>query len=205
MRTDLGAAMSFSPKDILPRDFADCDHVHVEGYLLFNPELILEVLKAAKEAGSRVSLDLGSFEVVDHAREILPGLLRNYVDVVFANEEEAAVFCGKDDPELGLEELGKLCSIAAVKLGKKGALVRDATGAHRVPAFLTNGAIDTTGAGDFWAAGFLYGLINNYPVAACASTGALLGRHVVEHMGATLPVDTWKIVLEETNQLLNRI
>ncbi|MFW6333060.1 MAG: adenosine kinase [Thermodesulfobacteriota bacterium] len=205
MRTDLGAAMAFSPEDIHPEDFAGCDHVHVEGYLLFNPELILAVLKAAKEAGCRVSLDLGSFEIVDHAREALPGILENYVDVVFANEEESAVYCGKDDPEYGLEELGKLCSIAAVKLGKKGALVRDAAGAHHVPAFMTDRAVDTTGAGDFWAAGFLYGLINHHPVDACAKTGALLGRHVVEHLGAALPLKAWRNIMEETNQILNRI
>lgn len=205
MRTDLGAAMAFSPADVSPKDFAGCGHVHVEGYLLFNPELILAVLKAAKEAGCRISLDLGSFEVVDHAREMLPGLLKNYVDVVFANEEEAAVYCGQDDPEIGLGELGKLCSIAAVKLGKQGALVRDVAGMHRVPAFLTNRAVDTTGAGDYWAAGFLYGLLNKYPVDACARTGALLGKHVVEHLGAALPDSTWKTILEETNQVLNRI
>ncbi len=204
MRTDLGAAMTFSPDDIQPDDFRDCLHVHAEGYLLFNPTLILAVLKSAKAAGCRVSLDLGSFEVVEHAHDMLTGLLENYVDVVFANEEEAAVFCGSKDPEVGLAELAKRCDIAAVKLGKEGALVRDAGGTHHVPAFRTERAIDTTGAGDYWAAGFLYGLLKGYPVDTCAALGALMGRHVVEHMGADLPEPVWQNVMNEMNAIITK-
>ena len=92
MRTDLGAAMSLSPDEISVSDFVGCTHAHIEGYLLFNESLMLRVIESAKEAGCTISLDLASFEVVNATKSILPGILRNYVDIVFANEEEAAAF-----------------------------------------------------------------------------------------------------------------
>jgi len=98
MRTDLGAAVSFAPEEVSVEDFKNCERVHVEGCLLCNRDLFLDVLNAAKQAGCMVSLDLGSFALVSNTVDILPELLDNYVDVVLANENEAAVFCGKDDP-----------------------------------------------------------------------------------------------------------
>ena len=197
MRTYLGAAMTLAPSDIIPEDFVGCSHVHVEGYLLFNHELLRTVLETAKNAGCSISLDLGSFEVVEAARGILPEMLDRYVDIVFANEEEAEAFCGESDPLIGLGELGKLCEITAVKIGKNGAWLKDNKEAVHVPVIPVESVIDTTGAGDYWAAGFLYGFMNGYSLTASGHLGAILGGHVVQNPGAALTADTWRRVLHE--------
>ena len=92
MRTDLGAAMTLSPDEVSVADFAGAKHVHMEGYLLFNRDLMKKVLESAKEAGCSTSLDMASFEVVKASEEVLPGWLKDYVDIVFANEDEAAAY-----------------------------------------------------------------------------------------------------------------
>ena len=117
MRTHLGAAMGLKPTHIDPADFRGCVHAHIEGYLLFDPELLSAVLKAAKHSGCRTSLDLASFEVVNAARKTLPALLDQYVDMVFANEEEAQAFAQSTDPAVCLAELTRHCQTAALKQG----------------------------------------------------------------------------------------
>ncbi len=204
MRTDLGAAMTFSPADVGSDDFKGCRHVHVEGYLLFNRELLYAVLKAARAAGCTVSLDLGSFEVVAAAKDILPDILKDYVDIVFANEEEAAVFTGGKDPETGLAALGHLCRVAAVKVGRDGAYLKDENGTTHVPAMVVDTVVDTTGAGDYWAAGFLFAHLNGYSLAKSGCVGSLFGKHVIGCMGADLDAGTWGDIIAETTLLLSK-
>ncbi|MDM8514616.1 adenosine kinase [Desulfobacterales bacterium HSG16] len=202
MRTHLGAAMTLAPDDIKDSDFINCRHVHVEGYLLFNPDLLTAVLKSARNAECSVSLDLGSFEVVRSAEKILPDLLADYVDMVFANEDEAAAFCNDTDPEKGLEALGRLCRISAVKIGKDGSWLKQGNQVVHVPAIPVDDAVDTTGAGDFWASGFLFGYLNGYSLNTCGKIGSVLGKHVVRHFGANLPASAWEAVQTETRSLL---
>ncbi|MFZ7126715.1 MAG: adenosine kinase [Desulfobacterales bacterium] len=203
MRTDLGAAMGFGPEDVSASDFEGCRHVHVEGYLLFNPDLLLAVLDAARAAGCSVSLDLGSFEVVEAAGPALPGILDEYVDIVFANETEAAAFCGASDPDSGLSALGNACGVAAVKIGSAGAWLRRGTDTVHVPAIPAAKVVDTTGAGDYWAAGFLFGHLNGYSLTTSGRLGSLLGKHVVETMGAFLAPESWDRIILEATLLLN--
>jgi sugar/nucleoside kinase (ribokinase family) len=191
MRTDLGAAAGFAPDEVSVADFRNCRHAHVEGYLLFNRDLSLAVLKAAGAAGCTVSLDLGSFEVVDGSADILPDLLARYVDVVMANEDEAAAFCGDRDARTGLNALAEHCATAVVKQGAQGALIKSNGATVDVPALAVDDVKDTTGAGDFWAAGFLYGHLNGYTPEACGHLGAVLGAQAVRHMGADLPEPEW--------------
>ena len=198
LRTDLGAAATLRPEEITPADFVGCTHAHVEGYLLFNPELMMAVLKSAREANCSISLDLASFEVVEAAREILPGLLRDYILMVFANEEEAAAFHGEEAPEGDLAvDLSRYCDLAVVKAGSKGAWLARGTEALHCPAVPDVKAIDTTGAGDYWAAGFLAGWLKGKPLEQCARWGALLGAEVVQVIGAALPEERWKKILGE--------
>ena len=194
LRTCLGAAMTLSPDEVTPADFAGCRIAHIEGYLLFNRDLMVAVLAAAKTAGCAVSLDLGSFEVVRAAADILPDLLRDSVDIVYANEEESEAFCGDPDPRAGLEALGALCEVAAVKIGKDGAWIRGPEGVVRVDPIAGVKAVDATGAGDFWAAGFLYGHLRGLSPAASGKIGSLLGAEVVRQMGADLPGPRWDAV-----------
>ncbi len=196
LRTCLGAAATLAPAEISPADFAGCAHAHVEGYLLFNPELMRAVLRAAKAAGCTISVDLASFEVVRAARASLPQLLREWVDLVFANEEEAAAFHGGPAaPQVLAGNLAGHCPLAAVKAGAKGAWLASGGEVLHVPAQPGVRAIDTTGAGDFWAAGFLAGWLRGRPLATCGAWGAQLGAAIVQVIGTELPEPEWERLL----------
>ena len=198
LRTDLGAAATLSPEDITPADFMGCSHAHIEGYLLFNPDLMLKVLKSAKEANCSISLDLASYEVVEAARDSLPILLSEYVDLVFANEEEAAAFNGAPgEPGDLVVKLAEYCDLAVVKVGAKGAWLARGTEAIHCPAVARVKAVDTTGAGDYWAAGFLTGWLHGKPLEVCAAWGARLGAEIVQVIGAELPEETWQRVIAD--------
>ncbi|MFW6253418.1 MAG: adenosine kinase [Chitinivibrionales bacterium] len=197
MRTHLGAAATFEHHAIKPEDFAAVKHVHLEGYLLFNAELIQKTVRCAKQAGCSVSLDLGSFEVVNASRDLIKKILRDYVDIVFANELEAQAFSGTKDMHAALDTLLHYCPIAAVKLGSKGALVKDAESKHEVDAVFAEKVVDTTGAGDLWAAGFLYGYVKKLSLDTCGRMGAVVGSHAVRHVGSSLTEETWKELTKE--------
>ncbi len=191
MRTDLGAAATLAADEIGERDFQGCRLAHLEGYLLFNRELLYAVLQAAKAAGCTISMDLGSFEVVRIAEDILPQMLSDYVDIVFANEEEAAAYAKTDSPEEGLTSLGKSCSVVAVKMGGEGALLKDGQERCSVPAIKVEDVVDTTGAGDIWASGFLYGYLKGHSLKACGEIAAVLGGEAVRQVGASLTPECW--------------
>lgn len=198
MRTDLGAAMTLHPDEISAADFAGCQHAHIEGYLLFNADLMQRVIESAKEAGCSISLDLASFEVVQAAQETLPGILKDYVDIVFANEEEAAAFTGLGDDYAAMaEELASLCEIAAVKVGAKGSYVASKGNVQKIEPVPAARVLDTTGAGDLWAAGFLYGWSRQLPLAECARIGSLLGSAVVQTQGSELSDAVWAVIMKK--------
>ncbi|MCC5788493.1 MAG: adenosine kinase [Opitutales bacterium] len=192
MRTHLGAALTLSPEEISEEDFQGCRHAHIEGYLLFNRDLLRHVLGCAKRAGCTVSLDLASFEVVQAAEDILPEILKEYVDIVFANEEEAEAFLGKGKsyPDMA-RELHEYCEIGVVKMGKAGSVVASREGVVEIEPLLVEDVVDTTGAGDLWAAGFLYGWLRSQNLAACGGNGSRLGAEVVRRMGTIIPPERW--------------
>lgn len=200
MRTHLGAAASLNKADFSAHDFSGCDHVHMEGYLLFNRELMVHILKAAKTAGCTVSVDLASFEVVQAARDILPGLIEEYVDMVFANEEEAEAFAGTDNLERCLESLSKYAELVAIKHGAEGATIRRGREKCSIEAVSVNAVVDTTGAGDMWAAGFLFGLGNGKSLEESGYYGSLLGAAVVQQQGTDVPEPKWNLLLEQLHR-----
>ncbi len=201
MRTHLGAAAAFEHHSITPADFAPIKHVHLEGYLLFNEELITKVCACAKEAGCSLSLDLGTFEIVNASRELIKTLLREYVDIVFANEMEAEAFAETNDMHAALDVLLQYCDIATVKLGGKGALIKDANSKHEIDAVFAETVIDTTGAGDLWAAGFLFGYVKGLSLETCGRMGAVVGSHAVRHIGSALTEETWKQLTKELYEI----
>lgn len=201
MRTDLGAAMLIEAADILPEDFEGCRHVHVEGYGLFNRDYFLHLLKSAKNAGCTVSIDLASFEVVRDIMDILPELLTNYVDMVFANEDEAEAFCGNADPETGLKALAACSPVAAVKLGADGALLYAEGEQCSVDAVPVSKVVDTTGAGDCWAAGFLHGYLNKWPLPDCGRFASQVGAETVRFLGASPDAEGWERIKKLESEL----
>ncbi len=192
MRTHLGAAMTFAPEHISEEDFLGCGHAHIEGYMLFNPDLMVATLKAAKAAGCTISIDLASFEVVHASQTILQELLAEYVDIVFANEEEAEAFVGSSDPGKGLASLARFCQTAAVKIGEKGALLCHRGECCHIPAVPVSKVVDTTGAGDFWAAGFLFGMLSGLSLRQSGELGAILGGTVVATEGTAVGEKKWQ-------------
>lgn len=200
MRTHLGAAMTLTPQEISAADFEAYDFAHLEGYLLFNEALMRTVLEAAQSAGCTISLDLASFEVVEAAKALLPEILDQYIDIVFANEEEAAAFTGiENDYEMMAQALHQHCDVAAVKLGARGSLIAQQNTIHSIEPVRAQTVIDTTAAGDLWAAGFLYGWLEGHPAPECAHFGSLLGAAVVQQQGSVLPDAVWTELLQAIN------
>jgi sugar/nucleoside kinase (ribokinase family) len=192
MLTYLGASAETRPEDISEKLFKDAAIVHIEGYLLFNPELMQAALAAAKAAGAKISLDLASFTVVEESKELLEQLVDSYVDVLIANEDEACAFTGYSDEHLALEALSEQADVAVLKVGPRGSYVSQAGTAIAIGPMGDGNALDTTGAGDLWAAGFLYGLVNGYPLEKCGRLGSACGYEVCQVVGANIPDEGWE-------------
>jgi sugar/nucleoside kinase (ribokinase family) len=194
MRSNLAASLLLTPEDVETLDFSDFDLVYIEGYMLFNPAF-RTILHRAGEAGCMIGFDLASFEVVRAFREELPALLTEHIDIIVANEEEAAELFGGNlsDNEM-LEELARWSRIAVIKKGKAGALIRCGAEQYHVPAELVEDPLDTTAAGDLWAAGFLYGLFTGRSLDDAAHFGAVTSGEVVKVIGSEMGHDSWEYI-----------
>lgn len=188
MRTCLGAAAALDPAQITAATFRGARVVAVEGYSLFNHALARAIVRAAKEAGCAVALDFAAFEVVEANRAVIEELFSVGIDLVFANQDEARVWAGS--PEAALEDLARRARVAAVKLGKDGAILAAGSERARVAAEVVT-PVDTIGAGDCWAAGFLAAWLRGLPLAVCGRMGSATGAAVVQVQGAQLPRETW--------------
>jgi len=189
--TYLGAASDLQADEIDATMLADCDYLYIEGYLVQNHALIRRAVELAKANGAKVCLDLASYNIVEADHDFFAELLTDYVDVVFANEEEARAFTGKEAEE-ALVELGKLCEVAVVKMGKRGSAILYQGERTFVESMTVNHVIDTTGAGDYYAAGVMYGILNGWDMKRCAQAGSLLAGNVIQVIGTTLPEEVWK-------------
>lgn len=189
MRTCLGAAAALDPERLAPATFFGAKLVVVEGYSLFNHELARAIVRHAKAAGCAVALDLAAFEVVQANREVIEELFAIGIDIVFANQDEARAWL-PGPPEAALDALAAKVGVAAVKLGKDGALIARGSERVRVGSQAVK-AIDTIGAGDCWAAGFLAAWLRGMPLDVCGNLACRCGAAVVQVQGAQLPRDTW--------------
>ncbi len=193
--TFLGAAVELSAKHINDNQFAGYDLLHVEGYLVQNHELLEAILKTASKNGLKISIDLASYNVVEDNLEFLREMVEKYVDIVFANEEEAKAFTGKNPLE-ALKEISKITDIAIVKTGKNGSLIKqgDTIVTVNVDEIVPT---DTTGAGDIYAAGFLYGLVSNLGFQKAGEIGSLLASAVIKNIGAKISDEDWEKVKKQ--------
>jgi sugar/nucleoside kinase (ribokinase family) len=197
LRTHLGAAMTLAPSEISPADLHGCRHAHIEGYLVFNQALADAVLSAARHAGCTTSVDLSSFEVVNASRTWLFSQFRKGIDVVFANEDEIrALFEDQTSDFASLaRKLASYGVLAAVKVGKDGAWIAQGAEVHRIEPVRVADVVDTNGAGDAWAAGFLFGYLRGWTLPACGALASLLGAETVMHMGPIIPQTHWELLL----------
>lgn len=192
MFTFLGASSETRPEEITKECFENAAVVHIEGYLLFNQELILAALNAAKAAGASISLDLASFTVVEESKTLLEKIVKDYVDILIANEDEARAFTGCSDEIKAIKALSENTQIAALKIGKRGSLVAHGGNILKIEPRGSGDAVDTTGAGDLWAAGFLFGLVNGYSLAKSGKLGSACGYEVCRVIGTKIPEDGWR-------------
>lgn len=197
--TYLGAAANLSAKELHPQSFEGYKYFYIEGYLVQSHELIRKAIILAKEAGAKVILDLASYNIVEENRDFLLEIIPQYADIVFANEEEAKSLLGKE-PEEAVSILAKSSEIAIVKMGAKGSWIQRGEEKVLVPAYPVN-CVDTTGAGDLYAAGFLYGLIHDRPLTVCGQIGTILAAHVIQDVGAKINADKWPEISEIINNM----
>lgn len=192
MCTYLGASSELAAADLKPEMFAGYDVLHIEGYLLQNYELITEAARMAKAAGLLVSVDFASYNVVEANLDFLKKYVAEYVDIVFANEEESHAFTGQQ-PEEALNTIAEMCQVAVVKVGKKGSFVKQGDTIYKIDAIAAN-CVDTTGAGDLYAAGFLYGWACGFDLQKCGKLGAFVSGKVVEVIGPKMSAETWELI-----------
>lgn len=199
MRSFLGASQELTLEDLDPAAFANVQLVHIEGYTLLKQSLTQKAMELAKSAGAKISFDLGSFELVKtHKKEIID-LIAGYVDIVFANAEEVKSLTGLQ-PQKACQVLKDLSEIAVILLGAKGCLVGKNNRIIHCPAYPVE-ALDSTGAGDLFASGFLHGYLEGASLEKCAHYGALAGAAVVQVQGVEILPEIWTEI--KARMLLN--
>ena len=201
MLTYLGSAAEMHASNITPALFEGYDCLYIEGYLVQEHSLIETAIRTAKECGLQVAIDLASFNVVEENLEFLRGIVAKYIDIVFANEDEARVFSGEDEPINALQYISEMCDLVIVKIGTKGALIKHKGEVIHIGIMAAAKRVDTTGAGDFYAAGFMYGLCEGLSLRQCGTIGAITAGKVIEVVGPTLGEEAWA----EIEVLVNRV
>lgn len=187
--TCLGASIELCPDNIKPELFDNWDIFYIEGYLVANPDMLRKAISTAKDKGLKIAIDLASYNVVEESRDFLLELVNNYVDIVFANEQEALALTGME-PENALHYIAERCEIAVVKIGAKGAYIQRGDEIVTIPPMKAD-VVDTTGAGDMWAAGFLAGLVKGENLQKCGMMGAIVAKNIIEVMGAKMDDERW--------------
>lgn len=197
----LGAALDLVPADLDPAWFAGYDYFHIEGYLVQNQELVRRAVELAHAAGCTISLDLASYNVVESNLTFLHDIVERYVDILFANENESRAFTGRNDPREALDELASICRIAVVKVGRDGSWVKSGDEVCRIRPWPAN-PVDATGAGDTYAAGFLYANAQGLPLQVCGEVGSIIAAKVVEVIGTKIDIPRWRAATQEIRQLI---
>lgn len=190
LRTYPGAVLEMKGNDLNPDWFQGVSLVHLEGYTLLNEGLAERAMTLAKAAGAKVSFDLASFEIATQFKKKIVHHLVRHVDILFANANETETFTGCA-PEKGCDILKDMVDTAVIFLGDQGGWVARGDEKIRYPAFKAN-PLDTTGAGDLFASGFLHGMLSGFSLEECAELGAQTGSAVVEVYGAEIPPELWE-------------
>lgn len=203
MATFLGPAATLTSDEIMDETLRAYDCIYAEGYLISNAStdrLFLPILRRAKALGKKVALDLSNFNIVNGFSDMLHRAIPEYVDILFSNETEAEAYTGKSAEE-AIREIMKEVKYAVVTVGKDGALAGHAGETVHVPA-VSNNPVDTTGAGDNFAAGFLYGYSRGATLRQSAEIGALMAGNVVETVGPQIVPERWAQITSKVSSIL---
>jgi len=203
--THLGATLELKKEDIFAEDIKASKILHIEGYQLEDKNLreaAIHAMDIAKKNNVKISIDLSDPALVKRNIGHIRPLVKKYAGIVFANEEEAREFTGQE-PEKALDSIAEFCGTVIIKRGKKGSLIKHNGKVYQIPCVKAK-AIDTTGAGDAYAAGILYSLANNYDIKIAGEIGSLIASKVVEKIGARLDEVPYKEIekIKNKKQLL---
>ena len=185
----LGATENFSSEQLNLEPLKNCRVLYTEGYLLYNKNLVQKALRYAKKHGALISFDLSSPRVIRTLEKEIFNLISKDIDILFANEEEAMLLTGLS-PQESCRALAKVCPIVVVKVGKDGCWIASKDITFYCKGYPVN-ALDTTGAGDLFASGFLHAYLEGHPLPICGDWGNRLGSKVVQVIGSELPADQW--------------
>jgi sugar/nucleoside kinase (ribokinase family) len=200
MATFLGPAADIQPEELSGTLFPDKGYLYIEGYLTANQPLMRAAMDMAHRKGAKVALDLANFHIVDTYRSFLEKIVPQEVDILFCNQTEAEAFTGMDT-RAAVAYLGSLVEIAVVTVGKDGAWIASKGQIAHVEA-CTCSSIDTTGAGDHFAAGFLYGQTVKATLVQSGRLGALLAGYAVSVIGTEIPEEHWDKIRNEVAGIL---
>jgi len=187
MHTFLGASAKLGPADLDHDLLARAQVLYLEGYLWDEPEAqeaYRVATRVVHEAGGRVAFSLSDAFCVDRHRDTFLELIEREIDVLFANEAEITSLYQVDEFDTALQQVNHHCEIAALTRGAKGAVIVARDEVHVIDAAPVPHVEDTTGAGDLFAAGFLYGLTHGYDLGTCGHLGAIAAAEVISHLGA---------------------
>lgn len=201
MCTYLGACVNLTVDDIDEETVRAADISYLEGYL-WDPEPAKEAfrkaIKIAHGAGNKVSLSLSDPFCVDRHHDEFLKLVKDGVDILFANEDEIKMLYGTDDVNEAARLVQQDCDMAAITCGARGCIVTDKNEIGHVQGRMVDKLVDTTGAGDLFAAGFLYGLTKGKSIGECGAIGNLVAGEVITHMGARPDIDLKKFIAENS-------
>ena len=199
MCTYLGASTEFEPDDINYESIKLSKYLYLEGYL-WDSELakkaFIQAAKIAKESKTKIILSLSDAFCVDRHRESFLDLINDFVDILFCNEEEVKSLFKINDLEKCKIKIKSLCELTAITLGEKGSLIVNKNKTELIKPFLFGKAIDTTGAGDIFAGGFIHGLINNLSLNDCGQIGSICAGHIVTQIGSRSKMNLKKLITE---------
>lgn len=187
MQTFLGACTQLGPEDMNMDLITSSEVVYLEGYLWDLPrakEAMRDAAMAAQKDGVKVSLTLSDAFCVSRFRDEFLELAEQYVDILFANESEILSLYQVDDFDDALQQVRRHCEIAALTRSEKGSVVVNGDELHVIDAVKGVAVVDTTGAGDAYAAGFLYGYTQGHDLATCGRLGCAMAAEVISHFGA---------------------
>ena len=192
MRSDLGVSAELTAEEASGVDFNGVEWVLTEGYMVDAPGFE-EIFRHARAAGCRIAFDPGSFEIARRHRELFVDVLKNHTDLALVNRAEAESLCGPGTPEELTERLSSYCPTVVLKLGGDGALIkRRGEEALRIDAVKVEKVVDTTAAGDYFAAGFFYGILSGRSLRDAGVCGARLAAAIVQVDGTELPAPVWE-------------
>jgi sugar/nucleoside kinase (ribokinase family) len=192
IRTFIGAAGKIKAKHVSDELFENVRHAHIEGYCIYRGDLIDRVVELAHKNKVSVSMDLGSFETVEHFKDHFFEIIKKKVDILFANDKEAKALT-QQSPKEACQTLGKFCETVVITEGPRGCWVtsKDLEDPIHCDAQPVEKVVDTTGAGDAFACGFIHGFLNRLSTMECAQRGGLAASMMIQIQGTNLSKSAW--------------